>query len=108
MLWHGTAARIIRAQRSMIEAFKYVVSRYKYNVGKTCKYMQKTIQSLTAAGGNDEQYFDGMYKAFTDTHVLRLNQEIQVWKMWLRLILIPKNKPHILLYYRKHTSYTNI
>ena len=42
-LWHGTAAQILRAQRSKIEFFKSVVDRYKRNVDKTCGYMQKCI-----------------------------------------------------------------
>ena len=42
--------------------------------------MQQIMQSLTAVGGSDEQVFDRMYQSFTDTHGLKFNQEIQVWK----------------------------
>ena len=42
--------------------------------------MQNVVESLIAVGGNDEQVFDKMYEAFTETHVLKFNQEMQVWK----------------------------
>ena len=92
-LWHGTAAQIIRAQRSKIEDFKSVVACYKGNVEKTCEYMQTFIQSLTAAGGSDEQVFDRMYTVFTDTHVLKFNQEIQVWKSVPEANINPSKQP---------------
>ena len=37
--------------------------------------MQNNIQSLFATGGTDEQAFEKMYKAFTETHVPKFNQE---------------------------------
>ena len=92
-LWHGTTARIIRVQRFKIEGFKSAVVRYKGNIEKTCKYMQKYIQSLMAAGGSDEQVFDRMYKLFTDTHVLKFNQEIQVWKSVPEANINPSKQP---------------
>ena len=42
--------------------------------------MQNTIQSLVATGGADKQVADRMNEAFAETHVLKFNQEMQVWK----------------------------
>ena len=55
--------------------------------------MQNIMQSLTAVGGSDEQVFDRMYKLFTDTHVLKFNQEIQVWKSVPEANINPSKQP---------------
>ena len=55
--------------------------------------MQNTIQSLTTSGGNDEQVIDRMYEPFTDTHVLKFNQEIQVWRYVTDANIIPSKQP---------------
>ena len=51
--------------------------------------MQDTIQSLIAAGGSDEQTFDKMYEALSETHVPKFNQEMQVWKSVAKIITNP-------------------
>ena len=79
-LYHGTAAQIIRAQRKTIEKFSKAIDSYDGDIDKSCKYMKNVVESLVAAGGNDDQVFDKMYEAFTETHVLKFNQEMQVWK----------------------------
>ena len=55
--------------------------------------MQNTIQSLTTSGGNDEQVIDRMYEPFTDTHVLKVNQEIQVWRYVTEANIDPSKQP---------------
>ena len=79
-LYHRTAAQIICAQQKKIEKFSKVMDNYKGDIEKVFEYFQNTIQSLFAAGGTDEQVFDRMYEVFTETHITKFNQDIQVWK----------------------------
>ena len=68
--------------------------------------MQNTIQSLFAAGGTDEQVFDKMYEAFTEKHILKFNQEMQVWKSVAESSSNPAKQPSTTTIYRKLASYT--
>ena len=92
-LYHGTATQIICAQRKNIDKFNNIVRFNRGDIELFCESMQNTIQSLLAAGGTDED-FDKMYEAFTETHVPKFNQEMQVWKSVAELSSNPAKHPN--------------
>ena len=65
--FHGTAAQIIRAQRSKMEQFKHKLKHYGGDIEKFADHMRKTYQSLVHAGGQDKQAFERMYEALTQS-----------------------------------------
>ena len=75
-LYHGIAEQIIHAQQKKIENFSKIMELYKGDIDKVCEYFQNPIQLLFAPGGTDEQVFDRIDTAFTETHVIKLNQEM--------------------------------
>ena len=92
-LYHGTAAQIIRAQQRKIENFNSIVDSYRGDIEKFCKHVQNIVKSLVVVGGTDEQVLDRMYEAFTETRVLKFNQEMQVWKSVAESSSNPAKKP---------------
>ena len=68
--------------------------------------MQNKVQSLITAGGIDKQVFDRMYEAFMKTHVLKFNQEIQVWKSVAEISSDPaKQSSHTIILWKARKLY---
>ena len=93
-LYHGTAVQIIRAQRKNIDKLNNIVKFNRGDIEKVCESVQNTIQSPLAAGGMDKQAFDKMYESFTETHVPKFNQEMQLWKSVPELSSNPSKQPN--------------
>ena len=92
-LYHGTARQIICAQRKKIENFNLNVNFYRGDIEIFCNSMQTTIQSLVDTRGTDKQVFDKIYKAISETHLPKFNQEMQVWKSVAESSLNPAKQP---------------